>query len=265
MTHDSASKRRPLIAANWKMYKTPQETQAYLSAFLPKLSSTLDADVVLCPPFTSLSVAAQALAGSSVALGGQNLSEQQEGAFTGEVSGAMLKAAGCAYVIIGHSERRQLFGETDERVAKKIAAAFANDLTPILCVGETLAEREANETLRVVATQVKAALKDLPSGHTQRIVIAYEPIWAIGTGRTASPAQAQEVHLAIRDILKDQYGSLTSLKVRILYGGSVKPDNMAELMACEDIDGGLVGGASLKPESFLEIVQYAKSSRVAGR
>jgi triosephosphate isomerase len=256
MPQNNPSKRRPLIAANWKMYKTNQDTEAFIKEFLPKLPATLNLDVVICPPFTSLGTAQPLLNASPVALGAQNLNENTEGAFTGEISGPMLSALGCRYVIVGHSERRQLFGETDALVNKKIVAALQNNLTPIICVGETLEEREANKTLAVVNRQVKAALANLPSADTARIVLAYEPIWAIGTGRTATPAQAQEVHLAIRDILKDQYGSLTSLAVRILYGGSVKPENMAELMNCEDIDGGLVGGASLKPDSFLAIVNF---------
>ena len=184
------------------------------------------------------------------------MNENPEGAFTGEISTTMLTAVGCTHVVIGHSERRQLFGETNAGVNRKMFAALKANLIPIICVGETLAERDANQTLKVVEKQVKEALAGLPSADTKRIVIAYEPVWAIGTGRTATPQQAQEVHLAIRDILKDQYGSLTSLAVRIIYGGSVKPENMAELMACEDIDGGLVGGASLKPESFLALVNY---------
>jgi triosephosphate isomerase len=201
-----------------------------------------------------------AVASSSVSVGAQNMNENEEGAFTGEISGAMLRAVGCRYVILGHSERRQLFGETDATVNKKILAALKHGLVPIVCVGELLAERDANQTLNVVGRQVRAALANIPSAETKKLVIAYEPIWAIGTGRTATPAQAQEVHLAIRDILKDQYGSLTSLAIRILYGGSVKPENISELMACEDIDGGLVGGASLKPDSFRALVNYRSAS-----
>ncbi len=264
MSQPSAPTRRPLIAANWKMYKTPSESDAFVKEFLPKVSSSNDVDIVLCPPFTSLATVGANLKNSNVALGGQNLNENAEGAYTGEVSPGMLTAVGCTYVIIGHSERRQYFGETDALVNKKIITALKNNLIPIVCVGESLAEREANSTLEVVSRQVKAALADIPSADTKKIVLAYEPIWAIGTGRTATPQQAQEVHLAIRDILKDQYGSLTSLAIRILYGGSVKPENMAELMACEDIDGGLVGGASLKAESFASIVNY-KSQKLVQR
>lgn len=264
MSQEPGTKRRPLIAANWKMYKTPQETEAFVKEFLPKAASITDVDVVICPPFTSIALASKLLAGSKVAWGGQNLNENAEGAYTGETSAGMLTASGCTHVIIGHSERRQYFGEIDSIVNKKILAALKGDLTPIICVGESLTERDANQTLSVVSRQVKAAFANIPSADTKKVVIAYEPIWAIGTGRTATPAQAQEVHLAIRDILKDQYGSLTSLSTRILYGGSVKPENMAELMACEDIDGGLVGGASLKPDSFLAILNY-KSNKLAER
>jgi triosephosphate isomerase (TIM) len=254
--------RRPLIAANWKMFKTISETEAFLKSFLSQFPKGIEADVVICPTFTSLETAGRLLKGSAVSLGAQNLNENKSGAYTGEISGSMLVAAGCQYVIIGHSERRQYFGETDSLVNKKIKAAFENNLTPIACVGESLAEREANKTIEVVSRQVKAALEGLPSQNTQRIVIAYEPIWAIGTGKTATTAQAQEVHLAIRDILKDQYGSSTAHAVRILYGGSVKPDNMAALMSQEDIDGGLVGGASLEPESFVKIVSDSRPNAV---
>ncbi len=264
MSQPNGTQRRPFIVANWKMFKTGAETEAFIKAFVPQLPADLKAEVAICPPFPWLSLAAQLLKGSSVVLGAQNVNENAPGAFTGEVAAGMLAAVGCAYVIVGHSERRQFYGETDVTVNKKIRAVFENNLTPIVCVGETLAEREANKTIEVVTRQVKGALEGLPSQHTQKVVLAYEPIWAIGTGRTATPEQAQQVHLAIRDILKDQYGSLTSHHVRILYGGSVKPDNMSALMACEDIDGGLVGGASLDPASLLSIVNY-QNRQPAGR
>lgn len=251
-----ASDRRPFMAANWKMYKSLPEAEAFVKEFSEKLPDPLECDVALCPSFALLSPVKSALGKSALSLGAQNVSDQKEGAYTGEVSGAMLKSVGCEYVIVGHSERRQYFGETDALVNRKISAVFQNGMVPIVCVGEMLAEREANRTLEVVNRQVKGALEGLPSSETKRLVIAYEPVWAIGTGKTATPAQAQEVHLAVRDILKDQYGSQTSLVVRILYGGSVKPENVAELMACPDIDGGLVGGASLNAQSFLEIVNY---------
>lgn len=263
MSQTPSPTRRPLIAANWKMFKVPKETESFIKDFLSKLPSPLESDVVLCPSATSLPVASHLLAGSAVHLGAQNMNENNEGAYTGETSPVMLTSLGCRYVIVGHSERRQYFGETNAIVNKKVMAAFRHGLTPIVCVGESLAEREAGSTLQVVQKQVKEGLEGIPSADTKRLVLAYEPIWAIGTGRTATPAQAQEVHLSIRDILKDQYGSLTSLSVRILYGGSVKPDNMAELMACEDIDGGLVGGASLNPDSFLTIVKAASSQSSA--
>jgi triosephosphate isomerase len=248
------------MAANWKMYKTQQEAEAFFKSFLTQLPSSHECEVVICPPFLSLPLAQSLLGGSTVKWGAQNINENDEGAFTGEISGKMLQAVGCQYVIIGHSERRQFFGETNASVNKKLIAALKWGLIPIVCVGETLAEREANKTLAVVSSQVREAFINIHSAEMKKIVIAYEPVWAIGTGRTATPAQAQEVHLAIRDILKDQYGSMTSLTVRILYGGSVKPENIAELMACEDIDGGLVGGASLKPDSFLSLVQGADQS-----
>lgn len=262
MSQANGPQRRPLIAANWKMFKTVAETEAFVAAFLPKLPPAPSADIVLCPPFPSLSRAVELLKGTAVAVGAQNLNENASGAYTGEISGGMVKATGAAYVIIGHSERRQYYGETDALVNKKIRAAFENGLTPIVCVGETLSEREGNKTLEVVTRQVKGALENLPSQHTQKVVLAYEPIWAIGTGKTATPQQAQEVHFTIRDILKDQYGSLTSHHVRIIYGGSVKPDNMPALMACEDIDGGLVGGASLDAASFAEIVNFGSKAAV---
>ncbi len=265
MSSNATPQRRPLMAANWKMYKTVQQTDVFLKEFLPAVAGIDDVDVVICPPYTSLMQTVQAVASSAVAVGAQNMNENEDGAFTGEISGAMLSAAGCRYVIVGHSERRQMYGETDASVNKKILAALKNNLIPIVCVGESLSERDANATLSVVGRQVRAALANISSAETKKLVIAYEPIWAIGTGRTATPAQAQEVHLAIRDILKDQYGSLTSLAIRILYGGSVKPENIAELMACEDIDGGLVGGASLKPDSFRAIVNYRSTSSAAQR
>lgn len=264
MSQENKSPRRPLVAANWKMYKTANEAEAFIKDFLPRVEKNSEVDMVICPPFTALSPVSALLKGSSVSLGAQSLNENTEGAFTGEISPNMLTSLGCSHVIIGHSERRQFFGETDVLVNKKIMAALKNNLIPIVCVGESLAERESDSTLSVVSRQVKAGLADIPSTDMKKIVLAYEPIWAIGTGRTATPAQAQEVHLSIRDILKDQYGSLTSLSIRIIYGGSVKPENMAELMACEDIDGGLVGGASLKADSFSAIVNY-KSAKLAPR
>ena len=248
--------RRPLIAANWKMYKTPAESEAFLKEFLPKVSDKIDCDIVICPPFTSLSAAAALLKGSHVMLGGQNVNENTEGAFTGEVSPGMLAAVGCRYVVVGHSERRQYFGETNAGVNKKMLAALKQNLIPIVCVGETLAERAANKTLQVVDSQVKEALVNIPSADTKKIVIAYEPVWAIGTGQTATPGQAQEVHAAIRSLLSRHDPGAAS-RTRIVYGGSVKPSNALELFIQPDIDGGLIGGASLSVTDFVSICQSA--------
>jgi triosephosphate isomerase len=214
------------------------------------------ADVVIAPPFTALAAAAQALAGSPIALCAQNMHWEREGAFTGEVSPPMLLDAGCTLVILGHSERRQLFGETDEGVSRKGRAAVDHGLTPILCVGETLAERESDRTMEVVERQVERALRALTPDEAGRVIVAYEPVWAIGTGRVATPEQAQEVHRFIRRQVSGSHGEPVAAALRILYGGSVKPDNAAGLMAQPDIDGALVGGASLKAESFLRIVRF---------
>jgi triosephosphate isomerase len=258
-----SNSRRPLVIANWKMNKTVAETVVFLDAYKPLVASNSHVDSAVCPPFIALSAAAEKLKGTAVGLGAQNVNENENGAFTGEVSGSMLASIGCQYVIIGHSERRQFYGDTDSLVQKKIAKAYKYNMIPVVCVGESLEQRESGKTFDVVSTQVKAALEGLPSADVQKLVFAYEPIWAIGTGRTATPAQAQEVHLSIRNILKDLYGSSTSLRVRILYGGSVKPDNTAELMTCEDVDGGLVGGASLDAVSFAKIVNAAASKPAA--
>jgi len=256
MADQNEPSRRPLIVANWKMNKDQPDTESFIKTFLTECPMNLDRDVVLCPPYPFLLSARGFLEGSKIQLGAQNNNENSSGAHTGEVSSSMLASVGCHYVIIGHSERRQFYRETDALINKKIKAALGENLIPIVCVGEKLEEREAGKTMAVVSAQVKGVLEELPSAQTKKLVFAYEPIWAIGTGKTATPEQAQEVHLKIRDILKDLYGSMTSHLVRILYGGSVKPDNMAQLMACEDIDGGLVGGASLEPKSFLKIVQF---------
>jgi len=256
--------RKPLIVANWKMNKDISETEVFIKSFLPHLPKELNRDMVLCPPFTALQSAACLLKGSSVMLGAQNVSENKDGAYTGEVSARMLASLGCQFVIVGHSERREYQKETDALVNKKILAARSADLVPIVCVGEKLEERETNKTMTVVSHQVKAALENLPSTETKKLAFAYEPIWAIGTGKTATPDQAQEVHAKIRDLIKESYGSQTAHSVRILYGGSVKPENMAELMACEDIDGALVGGASLELNSFLKIVLY-QTKTLAGK
>lgn len=251
------STRLPLIAGNWKMHKTPTETAELLSALVARLPATLsDREVVVAPPFTALETAARALRGSPIRLSAQNLHAETYGAFTGEVSGPMLKAVGCQYVIIGHSERRQYCGETDEQVAQKIKAAQRDGLTPIVCVGETLAERERGDMFAVISRQIRAGLTGQSVPAIATLVLAYEPIWAIGTGKTASPEQAQEVHATIRQTLVELAGQSSAAAVRIVYGGSVKPDNVDGLLAQPDIDGALVGGASLQADSFARIVHF---------
>ena len=249
--------RLPLIAGNWKMHKTPAETAELLSALATRLPAALsDREVVVAPPFIALETAARALRGSPIRLSAQNLHAETHGAFTGEVSGPMLKAVGCQYVIIGHSERRQYCGETDEQVAQKVKAAQRDSLTPIVCVGETLAERERGDMLSVISRQIRAGLAGQTAQAIAALVLAYEPIWAIGTGKTASPEQAQEVHAAIRHTLVELAGQSSAAAVRIVYGGSVKPDNVDGLLAQPDIDGALVGGASLQADSFARIVHF---------
>ncbi len=249
--------RLPLIAGNWKMHKTPAETAELLSALVARLPATLsDREVVVAPPFTALEAAARALRGSPIRLSAQNLHAETYGAFTGEVSGPMLKAVGCQYVIIGHSERRQYYGETDEQVAQKVKAAQRDGLTPIMCMGETLAERERGDMFSVISRQIRAGLAGQTGQAIATLVLAYEPIWAIGTGKTASPEQAQEVHATIRQTLGELAGQSSAATVRIVYGGSVKPDNVDGLLAQPDIDGALVGGASLQADSFARIVHF---------
>lgn len=244
------------------MYKTIKEA-IELANGLKREFFKLDfaaVDVVLCPVFTALSEVAEVLTETDIGLGGQDVYWQDEGAFTGEVSSVMLKDAGCQYVIIGHSERRQFFAETNETVNKKIKAALKCGLTPIVCVGENLQERETNKTFKVIEDHINNGLADISASDILKLVIAYEPVWAIGTGKTATPDQAQEVHKFIRDLLKKNYGQELADNVRIQYGGSVKPENITELMNKPDVDGALVGGASLKVESFSAIV--AKASEV---
>jgi triosephosphate isomerase (TIM) len=248
--------RRPLIAGNWKMHGTRAEAARLLSALKAQVSGLSDREVVVAPPFTALETAARVLTGSPVSLAAQNLHWEPQGAFTGEVSGPMLKELGCSYVIIGHSERRQYFAETDEHVARKVKAAQRNGLVPIMCVGETLEEHERGETLGVIKRQIQGGLQGQGKAAIAALVIAYEPVWAIGTGRTATPDQAQEVHAAIRATLATMTDQPTADAVRILYGGSVKADNVDGLMAQADIDGALVGGASLQAESFARIVHF---------
>ncbi len=246
--------RRPILAANWKMQKTVGEAEAFAKAFLP-LVKDAQADVVLAPPATALHALGQALAGSQVALAAQNVNPEPKGAFTGEISPDMLADVGCRYAIVGHSERRTLYGETDDFVAAKAAALFERNITPIVCCGESLEQREANETISFVGGQIRASLAQVPADRAAEVVVAYEPIWAIGTGKTATPEMAQEVHAAIRGVLGELFGD-AGAAIRIQYGGSVKPDNAGELMAQADIDGALVGGASLDPESFAAIVHF---------
>lgn len=249
--------RKPIIAGNWKMYKTIDEARNLAIEIKNKtLSLTDGVDVVICPAFTALAAVAEVLRGSRVGLGAQDLHWEGEGAYTGEVSAGMLSDAGCGYVILGHSERRKYFGETDTNVSRKAHAAQASGLKPFICVGETFEEREAGITKDVVRGQVLGSLRDISEDNMLSVILAYEPVWAIGTGRTATPEQAQEVHAFIRNILMDLYGLEVALRVRIQYGGSVKPDNIVHLMAQPDIDGALVGGASLEAETFAKIVGY---------
>ncbi|GBF35514.1 triosephosphate isomerase [Desulfocucumis palustris] len=251
--------RMPLIAGNWKMYKTVPETVEFINELKKLLAGgTGGVEVVLCPPHTSLGAAAQALAGSDINLAAQNMYWEEQGAFTGEISPPMLREIGCKYVILGHSERRQYFGETDETVNKKVKAAFKHGLIPIVCVGETLEQRESGVTEKVIDTQVRGALAGLDRTQTASLVMAYEPVWAIGTGRTASDDDAQKVNGLIRGLLAEVAGREAAEKVRIQYGGSVKPENTAGLMGKPDIDGALVGGASLKPDSFAGIIKAAR-------
>ncbi|MCK4851499.1 MAG: triose-phosphate isomerase [Candidatus Omnitrophica bacterium] len=247
--------RRPIIAGNWKMYKDVNEAVELANSIKRAAFDMDNVDIVICPPFTDLSDIGEMLVESAIGLGAQNCFWEKEGAFTGEVSATMLKSVGCQYVIIGHSERRGYFGETDGTVNRKLRAAVDNDLIPIMCVGETLEEREADKTPDVVRTQVTQGLKGFDEDHLGQMVIAYEPVWAIGTGRTATPEQAQEVHVMIRDLIRELYSGSFAESKRILYGGSVKPENAGELMKQEDIDGGLIGGASLKADSFVDIIK----------
>ena len=251
-----ANGRRPIIAGNWKMFKTIAETRAFFSAFLPLVSSVSHCEIVIAAPFTALSAASIAVAGTRVAVSAQDVYWENEGAFTGEVSIPMLLDAGCTHTIIGHSERRQFFGETDDTVNRKTRAAIAGRLQPIVCVGETLAERDGGKAADVVRRQVRQGLAQLTESDLSPIIVAYEPVWAIGTGRTATPETAAEMHGEIRRTIGEIWGSKAASEMRILYGGSVKPNNIQELMRREDIDGALVGGASLDPASFAAIVKY---------
>jgi len=248
--------RTPLIAGNWKMFKTCSEAVETAAQLVKLVTGTTDIDVMIAPPFTALAPVSDVVRGSCVSLGAQNLFWETQGAFTGEISSAMLVSAGCKYVIIGHSERRQYFNETDETVNKRIQAAVNNDLIPVMCVGESEKERESKDTFSVLDKQVKRGLEGFSPDDLERLVIAYEPVWAIGTGKTATSDQAQEVHHFLRSVLEKSFGNMLAKSIRILYGGSVKPNNIAELMAMSDVDGALVGGASLDPETFSKIVQF---------
>jgi triosephosphate isomerase len=245
--------RRPILAANWKMYKTVAEAEAFARAFVPLVEKASGVDVVIAPPFTALQALGAALRASRVALAAQNVNAAEQGAYTGEVSAGMLAELGCRYGIVGHSERRTLYGESSATVADKAAALLRHGIRPIVCVGESLDERESGRTFAVVSTKLQESLVHVPKERADDVVVAYEPIWAIGTGRTATPELAQEVHAMIREQLRNAFGAAND-RVRIQYGGSVKPENAAELLAQPDIDGALVGGASLDPNSFSRIV-----------
>ncbi len=249
-------KRKPIIAGNWKMNKTTAEARDLASKLAPLVAAVKDREIVLAPTFTALQTVGEAIRGTNMTLAAQNLHWEDKGAFTGEISAEMLLDLGCRYVIIGHSERRQYFGETDETVNRKVKQALKKGLFPIMCVGETLAEREAGKLNEIISRQVTGGLKDLTAEDMKKVVIAYEPVWAIGTGKTATPDQANEVHALIRQKVKSLYNAEIAEGLRIQYGGSVTPDNVSTLMAMPDIDGALVGGASLKPESFAALVNF---------
>ncbi len=251
--------RKPVIAGNWKMYKTIAEAVEFVEKLKPLVAKSDHCEVVVAPPFTALRAVAEAVKGSRLAVAAQDVHWDKEGAHTGDVSPAMLVEAGCTHVIIGHSERRQDHGETDENVNRKLKAALAAGLTPIVCVGETLAEREAVKTDEVLQRQFQGGFAGLTPQDFSRIIIAYEPVWAIGTGRTATPEMAAESHRYLRGLVRQKYGEDLAGRLRILYGGSVKPDNIVGLMAQEEIDGALVGGASLKADSFSAIVNYRRA------
>jgi triosephosphate isomerase (TIM) len=250
------NQKKSLIAANWKMHKTIAEAVSFTESLQKEVGAFDDREVVIAPPFTALSAVRHALWRTDFKLAAQNCHEQERGAFTGEVSGPMLRDAGCDCVILGHSERRQIFGETSESVGKKLTAAFRFAILPILCVGEVLQEREAGTTFTVVGGQLDAALQGVTEEQAGQLAIAYEPVWAIGTGKTATPDQAQEMHAFIRERCASLWDKMVAQRIRIMYGGSVKPDNVDTLMAQPDIDGMLVGGASLEVSSFKRIIEY---------
>ncbi len=253
--------RKLIIAGNWKMNKTSFEAVELINSLKRELVDVTAVDMIVCPPFTALTEVCDLLVDTNIGLGAQNLHWEDSGAFTGEISAPMIKGVGASYVIIGHSERRQFFGETDETVNKKLKAALKHGLTPIVCIGETLKEREDNRTFSIIKTQAEGSLAGLNEQEIQKVVIAYEPVWAIGTGKTATSAQAQEVHQYIREILTKIYSQPVAEQIRIQYGGSVKSENIAELTSQKDIDGALVGGASLQAESFAKIVKNCLNVR----
>lgn len=255
------SLRKKLIAGNWKMNKTSPDALTLSKEIVAELGKVIDVEIVVCPPFTSIETVGKVVDGSSVKLGAQNMHPEASGAFTGEVSAPMLRALFATHVILGHSERRAYFGETDAFINKKVLAAIKNQLKPILCVGETLAEREGGTTLKVVETQLVGGLTGVSKDDAANVVIAYEPVWAIGTGKVATTAQAQEVHAFIRSLLAKIFGDAIAQKVRILYGGSMKPSNAPELLAQKDIDGGLIGGAALETRSFVDLVNAAIAAK----
>ncbi len=248
--------RKPFLAANWKMNKTVKEGLEFLEAFLPAIKGIEGRDVVIAPPFTALHALSNALEreSCSVALAAQNMHHEEKGAYTGEISPVMLNELGARWVILGHSERRHIFGEQDDVISKKVTSAIRHGIGPILCIGETLEQREAGNTFSVLRNQVDSGLADVSPDDIVKVVLAYEPVWAIGTGKTASPEQAQEAHAFVRGLLASKYGSAVAEQIRILYGGSVKPSNASELLAKPDVDGALVGGAALEPDSFAGIV-----------
>ncbi|HAM38186.1 MAG: triose-phosphate isomerase [Elusimicrobia bacterium RIFOXYC2_FULL_34_12] len=248
--------RVPLIAGNWKMNKTVKESVELVSVLKQKLTDVKNREILVCPSYISLYAVKEALKNTNIKVGAQNMYFEKSGAFTGEISPLMLKDINCDYVIIGHSERRQYFGETDESVNKKMKVAFESGIIPIVCVGETLQQREKNETFLIIEKQIKIGVAGLSGEQMKKLVIAYEPVWAIGTGKTATPQQAEEIHAFIRKLYSELYGKDAAEDIRILYGGSVKPDNISEIMKQPNIDGGLIGGAALKADDFIKLVNY---------
>jgi triosephosphate isomerase len=254
--------RRPIQAANWKMHKTRDEAVAFVENFLPRVKDVRDVDVVLAVPFTALDCVSRCLSGSAVALAAQNVNPEEKGAFTGEIAPGMLVELGCSWAIVGHSERRSLYGESDELIARKAEALLMRDIRPIVCVGESLEERESDRTFQVLESQLEGSLARIPKARAAEIVVAYEPVWAIGTGRTATPEIAQKTHAFVRERLGALFGPAAE-QIRIQYGGSVKPENVYALMQQPDIDGALVGGASLDPEAFSRIISFESQGDAA--